>query len=222
MRVTKLLGVALSLCALSLGMVACGSPVSEQPTTLPPSSDSTVIDTSSAPIDPAQDASRERETARESATVYAGSFEVGNDIPAGQWYIVALDPFEGLSTLTITGDSLGNQIVAEDTFKGNTICSFSDGQFVAISNAKMFPIEYYDVELMSEFSDGFYRVGIDITAGSYILTPGITGQGIYEICSDDSRTQASIVEGGTFRGVLEIAVTEGQYLKVRDATGAVK
>ncbi|MDR1183441.1 MAG: hypothetical protein LBK67_01435 [Coriobacteriales bacterium] len=179
------------------------------------------VPVASAPEKTAEDKlAQERVEERTNLTFSVGTYQVGVDFPAGQYYVNGLDPFEGLSTLEITTDSSGldTSKVASDSFKGNSIVDLAGGQFITISNAEMYPIGLHDIELRKSVSDGFYRVGIDIPAGDYAIAPGIVGKGSFEVCVDARHAAESIVVSGSFQNSFTQTVVEGQYLKISEAT----
>ena len=111
-------------------------------------------------------AAEARAQAKADATVSSGTYKVGSEIPAGQYYLV------GSGYFAILKDSSGtlDAIIANDNFSGNSIVDLADGQYFELKGASMYPIEFYDPIEKTEFKDGMYRVGIDMPAGEYKVT----------------------------------------------------
>ena len=65
-------------------------------------------------------------------------------------------------------------------------------------------------------SGGMYKVGVDIEAGEYKVTPD--GSGYYEVDSSSAGTLDVIVANENFSSDVYVTVADGQYLKLSGAT----
>ena len=65
-------------------------------------------------------------------------------------------------------------------------------------------------------SGGMYKVGVDIDAGEYKVTPD--GNGYYEVDSSSAGTLDAIVANENFSSDVYVTVSDGQYLKLSGAT----
>ena len=108
-------------------------------------------------------AAEARAQAKADATVSSGTYKVGSEIPAGQYYLVG----SGYFAILKDGSGTLDAIIANDNFSGNSIVDLADGQYFELKGASMYPIEFYDPIEKTEFKDGTYRVGIDMPAGEY-------------------------------------------------------
>ena len=143
-------------------------------------------------------------------------YKVGVDISAGNYYIVATS---SSGYYCISTDSLADDIVANDNFKGNSYITVQDGQYLKLSRCDMISVSDMEpLRLSGTISDGMYRVGIDIPAGEYLLTT--EGRGYYCISTDSLADD--IVANDNFKGNSYITVQDGQYLKLSRCSMNIK
>lgn len=161
-------------------------------------------------------AAEARAQAKADATVSSGTYKVGSEIPAGQYYLV------GSGYFAILKDSSGtlDAIIANDNFSGNSIVDLADGQYFELKGASMYPIEFYDPIEKTEFKDGMYRVGIDMPAGEYKVTSS-SGYGYIEVTSDASHTLGAIITNDLVEDSTYQTVSEGQYVKLSEVTATL-
>lgn len=150
--------------------------------------------------------------AEEAKKIKAGSYRVGNDIPAGEYKIYS----NGFTYMEVAKDSSGtlDSIVTNDnvtTFRYITVqdgqyLSFNDGYALAIADVK--PHDSAD-----GYGDGQYLVGFDIPAGEYnVLSDGFC---YVEVASSSTGDLYSIVTNDNFDTNKFITVADGQYLTIR-------
>lgn len=145
-----------------------------------------------------------------------GMYKVGADIPAGEYI---LDP-SATAYYQVASDSTGTleSIVSNDNFSGTRYITVSDGQYLTLTSCIAYPASYVsDGTIKNDnLSGGMYKVGVDIEAGEYKVTPD--GDGYYEVDSSSVGTLDVIVANENFSSDVYVTVADGQYLKLSGAT----
>lgn len=143
-----------------------------------------------------------------------GMYKVGVDLPAGEYSFVA---YSGNGYVCVSADSNKNDILENDNFAGSFVITVSDGQYLEASRCGF--VRAADVVLRlnddGTFSDGMYRVGIDIPAGEYKLTAD--GNGYYCIYPN-SVPPFDIIDNDLFDVSTYVTVKDGQYLSLSRCT----
>lgn len=145
-----------------------------------------------------------------------GMYKVGADIPAGEYI---LDPY-ATAYYQVASDSTGTleSIVSNDNFSGTRYITVSEGQYLTLTGCTAYPASYVsDGTIKNDnLSGGMYKVGVDIEAGEYKVTP--EGDGYYEVDSSSAGTLDVIVANENFDSDVYVTVSDGQYLKLSGAT----
>lgn len=211
----KILAIFLNL-VLVLCLAACGSnsevpQPSQEPTPTVVPSENIVTTNETETITP------------EPTTSYnfypEGMYKVGEDIPAGEYYIEQTGTFDGY--FCISSDSNGEDILENENFGHHTFAELKEGEYFEFKRSKA--ILSGDVQLLFDanaLEEGTYRVGIDIPAGEYKLTLTGTIDGylcIYDNCS----SERNIIKNSNFSGQKYVGVSDGQYLMLKRCTGAL-
>ena len=143
-------------------------------------------------------------------------YKVGADIPAGEYI---LDP-SATAYYQVASDSTGTleSIVSNDNFSGTRYITVSEGQYLTLTGCTAYPASYVsDGTIKNDnLSGGMYKVGVDIEAGEYKVTPD--GSGYYEVDSSSAGTLDAIVANENFSSDVYVTVSDGQYLKLSGAT----
>lgn len=146
----------------------------------------------------------------------AGMYKVGTDIPAGEYI---LKP-SAMAYYQVATDSTGTleSIVSNDKFSGTRYITVSDGQYLTLTSCTAYPASYVSEGKVKNdnLSGGMYKVGVDIDAGEYKVTPD--GNGYYEVDSSSAGTLDAIVANENFSSDVYVTVADGQYLKLSGAT----
>lgn len=146
----------------------------------------------------------------------AGMYKVGTDIPAGEYI---LDP-SATAYYQVATNSTGTleSIVSNDNFSGTRYITVSDGQYLTLTSCTAYPASYVSEGKVKNdnLSGGMYKVGVDIDAGEYKVTPD--GNGYYEVDSSSAGTLDAIVANENFSSDVYVTVADGQYLKLSGAT----
>ena len=145
-----------------------------------------------------------------------GMYKVGADIPAGEYI---LKP-SATAYYQVATDSTGalESIISTDNFSGTRYITVSEGQYLTLTGCTAYPASYVsDGTIKNDnLSGGMYKVGVDIDAGEYKVTPD--GSGYYEVDSSSAGTLDVIVANENFSSDVYVTVADGQYLKLSGAT----
>lgn len=143
-------------------------------------------------------------------SIKEGTYKVGTDLAAGEYRLI------GSGYMQVSTDSTGSidSIVTNDNFQNNTIVTVAEGQYFKFSGAKAYPID--KAPSVDTSKAGVFRVGKDLPAGEYKLTPE-GGSGYVQVSSDSKGAMTSIVSNENFSADTYITVSDGQYLTVKRA-----
>lgn len=143
-----------------------------------------------------------------------GSYIVGKDIKPGE-YKISPSVLNDSAYYDVYPDISKSKILSNDFFK---ICSYvilEDGQLIELERGVIHPISDALPSKVAS-TQGFYKVGFDLPAGSYKAT-ATDGGGYYDIknsCSVESRT----IQNDFFRNTSYFTVRDGQYIELSDCT----
>ena len=138
-------------------------------------------------------------------------YKVGVDIPAGTYIAYPTDSYGGY--YEIDSDSNGENIIANDNFKGQCYFSINDGEYLELSRCEAYSVAYkktLNYKSGHTISDGQYLVGDDIPAGEYKVVSTDKYGGYYEIDSDPNGED--IIANDNFNKSSYVTVYNGQYL----------
>ena len=163
---------------------------------------------------PQEDASEESDD--DDIWIKAGMYKVGEEIPAGEYYI---ETTKGSSYFERTSDSTGSfeSIIENDNISTFSFVTLEDGEYFDINNAK-FTLSS-NIDPITSKGEGMYRVGIDLPAGEYkikALDDDIMGY-CAVLSSSHGGGFANIISNDNFEGEKYITVADGQYLQLRGA-----
>lgn len=141
----------------------------------------------------------------------SGMYKVGTDLPAGEYLFIANG--SRAAYVCVSSDSNQDDIIENENFTYSYFLTVSDGQYLEASRCSFLIAEKYTVNINDDgtFSDGMYRVGIDIPAGEYKLTS--TEHGYYCIYNN-SVAPLDIVDNDNFENNSYVTVSDGQYLLI--------
>jgi len=154
-------------------------------------------------------------------TYKAGMYKIGQDMPAGEYVLMA----NSMAYYQATKDSTGQleSIISNDNFSNRSIITVVDGQYLTLRNCTAYA--FNDAPKVKLSADGFlpegmYKVSIDLPAGEYKATAD--SMGYAEVSSNSSHDMGNIVSNDNFQGEKYITVKDGQYLKLTRAKIKVK
>ena len=154
-----------------------------------------------------------------------GVYYVGKDIPAGSYW---LSGEETTTTyyfkLTPDNSSQGSTtytVAHENSYYGHNIVEVSEGE-VLIAESSALALDKMTKKFSAPYQSGVYRVGIDIPAGTYTLSPGSANDYYaYYVMKDLSYTNDSYIDKSYFMNSKEqptITLEEGTYIELYNLT----
>lgn len=142
----------------------------------------------------------------------AGTYEVGEDIPAGEYVIISeFAYFERAKDLEDEIES----IIANGFAVNRTIITISKGEYFEFTDGIAYPIDKAPKVTISsgKLPEGMYKIGLDLPAGKYTVVA--TDDDCYlEIAKDSTHSMLSIITNSIFDGEKHVTVKDGQYLTV--------
>lgn len=161
-------------------------------------------------------------------------YEVGKDIEAGEYVLVGTDTYTigdvsdddfGYYEICTTKDCNidNNEVETNDNVLGKAYVVVEDGQYLKTKSMKLYSIDEYETSIANSISydydfgfNSYYKVGKDLSAGTYTLS----GDSFYyQICS---RPSCSILDGeilanenvSSANNPISLTLEDGQYLIV--------
>ncbi len=206
----------LSHCSLTDSAV----PGSASPGERRPANTETVADSSTSPVITAGSASNgslglSTATSAPSTVYPSGTYNVGTDIPAGE-YVLLLDHSTAYAAYTIYEDSSeAADFVDYNMFDYNAIIYIENGQSLSLRGCTASPIN--EVPKIDHFYGTMYKIGYHIPAGTYQLKAlDSSSYGIAYVLSYPSDNY-DVVENYTYvEDTAAITVNDGQYLQLND------
>ena len=142
----------------------------------------------------------------------AGQYRVGNDIPAGEYYIKATDS-EFKAYMCVSSDGNGDNILENENFLNNHYVTLTDGQYFEVKRGRFALASKVTLSIdTSNIPEGMYRVGIDIPAGEYKLENTNPDYKSYVCIYDNSSVERDIIDNDNFEGSKYYTVRDGNYL----------
>ncbi len=144
----------------------------------------------------------------------AGMYLVGQDIPAGEYYIKSQS---GSCYIEIASDSSGTlqSIIANDNIQSFGYVTLKNGQYFTLKNGLFIEIDLAPTATMlaGVYSAGMYKVGRDISAGEYYVYT-YSSLCYLELALDSTHTLKDIICNETIDTYAYITVQDGEYLTV--------
>lgn len=154
------------------------------------------------------------------STVYGeGTYKAGKDIPAGEYIFTSTSKYSAY--VCVSSDSNQDNIIENENFDYTFIATVSDGQYVQAKRCEFVSSSGQKININADgtFSDGMYRVGIDIPAGEYRLT-STTSYSAYYCIYNSSVVPFEIQNNDNFKGSTYVTVSDGQYLVIKRCTAS--
>lgn len=108
--------------------------------------------------------------------------------------------------------------ILDDTNRVKVASGLSSASEVSSMSKTPLPtIAAKDTPASAGLAAGMYKVGVDITAGEYVLFPNIGDTAYFEITSDSTGTLDSVIANDNFTGRAYITVSDGEYLNIKRA-----
>ncbi len=144
-----------------------------------------------------------------------GTYRVGIDLPAGEYYINTSSSYAAIQVLTLSTLSY------DDTRLYRSVDHFSyvtvkEGEYLSVSDASFCPIERAKKPAFSSpYKAGMYLVGTDLPAGVYYVHPSEESC-YYEVFSD-SYTERCLFND-YFETFSYVELKEGEYISIERGT----
>jgi hypothetical protein len=137
----------------------------------------------------------------------AGRYEVGVDIPPGEYVIF------GSGYMSVSSDAAGVNIMANDIYRNMRYITVKERTYFEFGDGKAYPLESAPVADVSSgiLSEGMYKAGRDIPAGEYKVSALTSG--FWTVYGDSSG--GSIVAIENFEEDSLVTVRDGEYLQLR-------
>jgi hypothetical protein len=149
----------------------------------------------------------------------AGTYKVGKDIKAGEYFLQCADKNFGCY-FQVSKDSTGKvtSIITNDNFIGNRYITVAAGQYLKLDRGKFALATTVPkvVAVKGKYLPGMYKVGKDIPAGEYKVVPTGEMGGYVEVAKNSTGGLTSIVSNDNLTAPSYITVQNGQYLKLND------
>lgn len=156
-------------------------------------------------------------TADKTASYKEGMYKIGVDLPAGEYIIIS----EGFlpAYFQVSSNSSGSleSIISNDNFNGNRYITVNDGQYLEIRGSRAYALDKAPAlkPENGKYGEGMYKVGKDIDAGEYKVTPESGAISSYvEVTRDSRGILDSIVSNDNFKAEKYITIKDGQYIKL--------
>jgi len=139
----------------------------------------------------------------------AGTYLVGQDLPAGQYVAVN----DGLCYVKIGADPNMNTVYSSELTHYSIPFEVRDGDWVYSSKGMIYSIDNITLDLAK---DGMYVVGVHIKAGDYRLEA--RGKGYYAITRGMLGKNDKIEKNANFDTVAYVSLKNGQCIRVSRCT----
>ena len=107
-----------------------------------------------------------------------GMYKVGVDIPAGKYVVIPNNSWDPIY-FSVSTDIYANNIIFNEFITGKAFLEVKNGEYLKVERGYILPAEGYKIYTNDNaYTDGYYRVGIDIPAGQYRVVDG-DGDGAY-------------------------------------------
>ena len=158
----------------------------------------------------------------------SGVYKLGRDIPLGEYIVrkTSNNAYAGMSFKQSTDPYVQNVASDLPTFIDvPRYYTFTQSGYVHITDCEL--VKATDSQKIMEansdgtYSPAMYKVGKDIKAGSYQLTPAAnlgTAKPYYEICTNSTDSASSTKESGYFDKATNVTVKDGEYILIYNCT----
>ena len=136
-----------------------------------------------------------------------GTYEVGVDIPAGEYAVFVISDKQG--KFNVSRDRTGDETIFKDSFRYNSIFTVREGEYLQLNNCRAKKIE--TVDSINTSGNGMFKIGTYLPAGEYELVAD-SDSGYY--CIYNNSRFEDIIKNDNFEGNIYVSVKDGQYLKL--------
>lgn len=156
-----------------------------------------------------------KEESKKTSRITPGTYKVGTDIPAGEYLVLTTG---SMCYIEATKDSTGKLesiIFNDNLMKGNSYVTLNNGEYFKLQGGEMYPVAEAKsvVPTNGLYTDGMYKVGIDIPAGEYKVVLD-SAMGYIEVSANSTHKLEAIITNDNLTSDSYITVSQGQYLKI--------
>lgn len=147
-------------------------------------------------------------------TIKEGTYLIGKDLPAGEYKIKSegWTTYRGLITV-----SQNNQVIYQEYVPTFTYITVDKGQKLTLERVSALPIDQASpYQLYGDtYSQGRYKVGVDLPAGTYTAYPDDSDNTtVLQVLADSGLDLESVLSTKTITEPTDFKVTDGQYLQI--------
>lgn len=157
-----------------------------------------------------------------------GTYEVGQDMPAGEYVLSTYSPESSPAYFQVLGDNTGfySSIVCYDEFYERSIVTVNEGEYLTAMRCLIYPIDTAQVQEQVQAAksrngalpSGTYKVGLDLPPGEYkVRSTSQSEEGYYEVTNNSRHDPLNIISNDSFEGEKHLTISNDQYLKLRNA-----
>ena len=142
----------------------------------------------------------------------SGEYKVGDDIPAGEYYVKC----DGYNLyVEVSSDSSGDleSIIYNLNTVGGAYITVEDGEYLKIQGGNLYELSKAPDRGADNgyYKEGMYKVGEDIPSGEYQVE-ATSGLAYIEVAGDSRHQIEGIITNENFENSMYISVEDGQYL----------
>ncbi len=151
----------------------------------------------------------------EKTVLDAGKYEVGKDIKADEYLLVASGDAE---IKLLRGEDSGNpdNVITSVSFKNSIYVNIIGCSFIELKNCKIYDLSSVPTRIDGgAYKNGMFKVGKDLEAGNYSVNKVVSSQaGTYKVLSKPYSTEGtvSVQTSGTVTKETTISLNAGQYI----------
>lgn len=145
------------------------------------------------------------------ALLGAGDYLVGEDIPAGEYYVKSTGFNMYVEDARDSSRNYDSIIFYVDTLGGSYI-TVQEGEHLIIEGGELYQLDRAPINKTENgyYKNGMFKVGTDIPAGEYVVES--SGSGYVTVSVDSRHTYDGILSYENVESYEYVYVQEGQYL----------
>ena len=162
------------------------------------------------------------EQADDGVTVDAGPYQVGRDIPAGDYVVTENQDAMFASVMVRESADEASALVSHDLVNGQCVIRLREGTWVTLNEVVAVPIAQAAPISDGIVPEGSYLVGSQLPAGRYAVTP-VEGAPLasYSIYDGILGTDAQLLKFEVLRESAEIILIDGEYIELSGSRLAI-
>lgn len=147
-----------------------------------------------------------------------GTYKVGVDIPAGEYYAQSVGGIEGFFKINSTKSFKDCQIKCWNNFNNSVYFTVDEGDSLTVNYADFIKAEDAPQAKVGEdqYAENSYKIGKDLPAGDYELLPVEDGAK-YSVEKNSLHTSDSVIDESEITKRVNIKLIDGQYISFNNA-----